>query len=702
MAVTFKIPVVATGTRTVNFTLTGVTSGQPIVLFVARGLLATVSVSDTFSTPYIWTAVTTKWTEGAGPVYIGTGGRGTSGIVTFDVGYALKTGGVAVACVGASTASGTAAIDHSYAGSGSTSSSGLALVTPSFAGDGVLLAVYVGKTAATITSTPGSPWVNTAFTGISTRKASLAGYAGPPSGDPLTPVWDFSEGTGWGIIGLLVKEASVPSPPLYATAYPGNGKVQVDFVAPANNGGAPVTSYTVTASPGGATATGSSTSITVMGLANGTSYTFTVKATNSSGTSTASAVSNAAVPGTVPDAPTIVSAGSAATSAILQWDPPETDGGTAVTAYRVYQGTSHDGESSTPVATVTATSFTVTGLTNLTTYYFTVKAVNGWGTSAASNEAIVTPAVAVTPNMLTAPTLAAQASTDPRTGEPIVNLTVTNHQIPATGVAPTMLVSILRTDSTYVLGASPASPLSVPTGTSVTVVDRTAAYGVTSTYVAYLTYGGATSAPSPAAKAVMGQAPDTTALYRRLGWAKDEDATGELLAWLSGIGAMVQPIDNLCRDGFDADGNPAPGWSQVLDIDRAPTEVLPWLAQFLGVRLNTNLRDDQQRFAIENPQGFGRGTVTAILSAANLYLKPGYSAVIIERDTSAYHLAIHVPASGIAGLSTCESVFLTYTTCSALAAAFPACSTLWKIPAEIDAAMGAAIPAGLVAAISYD
>jgi hypothetical protein len=58
----------------------------------------------------------------------------------------------------------------------------------------------------------------------------------------------------------------------------------VSFTAPASDGGSPITSYIVTSSPDGITATGSRSPIIVKGLTNGTSYTFTVQAINKVGT----------------------------------------------------------------------------------------------------------------------------------------------------------------------------------------------------------------------------------------------------------------------------------------------------------------------------------------------------------------------------------------------------------------------------------
>ena len=58
--------------------------------------------------------------------------------------------------------------------------------------------------------------------------------------------------------------------------------------APTSDGGSPITSYTVTTTPGGATTTATGSPVTIAGLTDGGSYSFQITATNSVGQSAAS------------------------------------------------------------------------------------------------------------------------------------------------------------------------------------------------------------------------------------------------------------------------------------------------------------------------------------------------------------------------------------------------------------------------------
>lgn len=95
---------------------------------------------------------------------------------------------------------------------------------------------------------------------------------------------------------VVTPPATAPSAPTAVQATAGNGAATVAWTAPEDDGGSPVTSSTVTASPGGATCTTDGTTCDVTGLTNGRAYTFTVVATNEVGASAASAASAAVTP----------------------------------------------------------------------------------------------------------------------------------------------------------------------------------------------------------------------------------------------------------------------------------------------------------------------------------------------------------------------------------------------------------------------
>ena len=257
-------------------------------------------------------------------------------------------------------------------------------------------AVTVGWTAPA--STGGSPitgYVLTASPGGATRNA--AADATSLSFDGLTngTTYRFTVGaindvgTTHSAQSAEVVPYTVPDAPTAVTGTPGNGAVTVSWTAPAGNGGRAVTGYTVTTAPGGATkqVDGSTTSVLVDGLTNGSPYTFTVFATNDRGAGAASAASDAVTPHTVPGAPTNVQGTPGDGTVTLTWEAPASTGGNPISEYVV---TASPGGAEKKVNGDALTAV-VDGLTNGTPYTFTVGAKNAAGTTTSPATAEITP-----------------------------------------------------------------------------------------------------------------------------------------------------------------------------------------------------------------------------------------------------------------------------------------------------------------------
>lgn len=185
----------------------------------------------------------------------------------------------------------------------------------------------------------------------------------------------------WVAIAMIGESSTTtPAAPVDAYAVAQAASATVSWSAPPL-GDLPVTGYTVTSSPGALTASvsGAARSATVGGLHNGTAYTFTVTATNDYGTGPASSPSNAVTPAGVPDAPVITATAAGNSSVAVSWNAPF-DEGSPITRYTV------NSIPATPPVVVdgNSTSATVSGLSNGTTYSFTVSASNALGTGPSS------------------------------------------------------------------------------------------------------------------------------------------------------------------------------------------------------------------------------------------------------------------------------------------------------------------------------
>lgn len=118
--------------------------------------------------------------------------------------------------------------------------------------------------------------------------------------------------------------------------------------------------------------------------------------------------------------------------------------------------------------------------------------------------------------------------------------------------------------------------------------------------------------------------------------APDDANYGYAHAYLcEGIGCMLAQVAEV----VDPDGD-VPPYAPILDVDLCPDWALPWLAQWVGVRLPAGTSADAARVLIRDVAGFRRGTPAAMRAAITPFLTGNKTIYFRERDGSAYQLEV--------------------------------------------------------------
>ena len=211
-----------------------------------------------------------------------------------------------------------------------------------------------------------------------------------------------------------------PDAPRISTLTPGNQTLEVAFIAGATSGAA-IIGYEYSIDGGNTWPSAGSTTtspITISGLTNGSVYTVRIRAVNGNGVGTPSEPV-LSKPYTVPSAPTITNVVLEGNDATVDFAPPASDGGQAVTTYEysIDSGLSWVSTGSSSVMSVQ-----ITNLVEGQNYEIGVRAVNpaGAGEAAMVNSlaAEVAPAPATPPAAPSRPSTPDRAPSEPAAQEP--------------------------------------------------------------------------------------------------------------------------------------------------------------------------------------------------------------------------------------------------------------------------------------------
>ena len=184
-------------------------------------------------------------------------------------------------------------------------------------------------------------------------------------------------------------QTTVPATPVGLMAAAGNAQVTLNWTSSSGATGYYVKRATTSGGPYTQIATQALASDTDTGLTNGTKYFYVVSAYNSVGQSANSAEVNATPVLPAPSAPTGLAATAGNAQVSLTW--AATSG---ASGYHVKRSIVSGAE--TQISAPTSNSYTDTGLTNGTKYFYVVSAVNSGGESGNSSEVSATPSAPLT------------------------------------------------------------------------------------------------------------------------------------------------------------------------------------------------------------------------------------------------------------------------------------------------------------------
>lgn len=227
-------------------------------------------------------------------------------------------------------------------------------------------------------------WLQTVVIGTTLLFASCGGGAASSSSSG-----DGNGSNGSGTTG----QPSAPGTPAGLSATAGNQQVALSWTAVSSATSYHVKRSTTTGGPYTQAGAPNSPSFTDTGLTNSTKYFYVVSAVNASGESANSSEVSATPAAPVsspqpPATPTGLTAIAGSQQVQLSWAVSNT-----ATSYNVKSSTTSGGPY-TKIASPTSASFTNTGLTNGTAYFYVVSAVNSAGESSNSSEVSATPTAA--------------------------------------------------------------------------------------------------------------------------------------------------------------------------------------------------------------------------------------------------------------------------------------------------------------------